>query len=89
MEFGYLNIYAPAMPNSLGAIVSLNWKDYTKNQKNRLLGKAGFGRANEDIEAYICQGCQYVLFSYKKKEKREFQEEGKVGNYEDVEKYLR
>jgi hypothetical protein len=67
----------------------VKWKDYTKRDEERISGKSGIGWASLDIEAYRCQNCQFIVSSYEKKEKDEFQEEGKVTDYEDVEKYLR
>jgi rubredoxin len=89
MESGYLNVQALPGPRAISAGVSVYWIDYMKSHEKKISGKFSLLLANIDIEAYRCQNCQYIVFSYEKKEKREFQEEGKVGNYEDVEKYLR
>jgi rubredoxin len=88
MESGYINLWSPA-GRAIVAYVFMSWKDYTKEHKEAIKGKAGLAWANMDIEAYRCQSCQYIVFSYEKKEKHEFEEEGKVADYEDVEKYLR
>lgn len=87
MESGYLNAYSPA-GRAIAAIVSLKWKDYTKEHEERIGSKGGIGWASLDVEAYRCQNCQFIVFSYAKKDKSEFQEDG-VTHYDEVEKYLR
>lgn len=87
MEFGYLNL-SSSVTNTIVSCVFLNWRDYTKEHAERIARKAGLSAADLDIEAYRCQNCQFIVFSYAKQDKREFREEG-VKHYDEVEKYLR
>jgi hypothetical protein len=89
MEFGYLNIHAPPGPGAIAASVTLDWKDYMKRQEEKIGKKGSLLWVDMDMEAYRCQSCKCIVFSYGKKEKHEFQEEGKVAHYGDVEKHLR
>jgi len=87
MEFGYLNAFSSAS-TGFASSVSLHWLDYTKEYRERIAHKVSLSPANIDMEAYRCQKCQLIVFSYAKQQKREFQEEG-VKHYDEVEKYLR
>ena len=83
MEFGYLNTLCVPIGGAVIG-VSFHWLDCTKQYSE---GLSHAYSPNVIIEAYRCQKCQLIVFSYAKQEKREFREEG-VKHYDEVENTL-
>lgn len=93
MTFGYLGLSFSGL-NSLMDFFEMTWQIEPDERAEVLLSRIGAGTSMK-IDANRCMKCQLVVFNCEKgnidayKERQEYREKPKTGNFADVEKYLR